>query len=79
MKNVPDVPQAMADKLKSGVINASVLDNVLYDPANTEKLGEMDGAVIIEKAGRTLYSELTEEIELLKRQQIKILGCVIVE
>lgn len=78
-KNVPDVPQAMADKLKSGDINASVLDNVLYDPENTEKLGEMDGAVIIEKAGRTLYSELTEEIELLKRQQIKILGCVIVE
>ncbi len=78
-KNVPDVPLAMADKLKSGDINASVLDNVLYDPENTEKLGEMDGAVIIEKAGRTLYSELTEEIELLKRQQIKILGCVIVE
>ena len=78
-KNVPDVPQEMADKLKSGDINASVLDNVLYDPENTEKLGEMDGAVIIEKAGRTLYSELTEEIELLKRQQIKILGCVIVE
>lgn len=78
-KNVPDVPRAMADKLKSGDINASVLDNVLYDPENTERLAEMDGAVIIEKAGKTLYSELTEEIELLKRQQIKILGCVIVE
>ena len=78
-KNVPDIPQNMAEKLCASDINAAVLDNVLYDPENTEKLGEMEGAVIIEKAGRTLYSELTEEIELLKRQQIKILGCVIVE
>ena len=78
-KNVPVIPRTMAEKLSSEEIKASVLDNVLYDPENTEKLGEMDGAVIIEKAGKTLYSELAEEIELLKRQQIKILGCVIVE
>lgn len=78
-KNIPDIPQNMAERLNVGDINATVLDNVLYDPENTERLGEMDGAVIIEKAGKTLYSELIEEIELLKRQQIKILGCVIVE
>ncbi len=78
-KNVPVIPESMAEKLNSADINTSVLDNVLYDSENNEKLGEMDGAVIIEKAGKTLYSELTEEIELLKRQQIKLLGCVIVE
>ncbi len=78
-KNVPAIPETMAEKLNAGDINASVLDNVLYDPENMEKLGEMDGAVIIERAGRTLYSEFAEEIELLKRQQIKVLGCVIVE
>ena len=78
-KNVPAIPESVAEKLSSAGINASVLDNVLYDPENTERLGEMDGAVIIEKAGKTLYSEFTKEIELLKRQQIKVLGCVIVE
>ena len=78
-KNVPVIPESMAEKLNSADINTSVLDNVLYDPENNEKLGKMDGAVIIEKAGKTLYSELTEEIELLKRQQIRLLGCVIVE
>ena len=78
-RNVIDIPESMAEKLSSGDMNVTVLDNVLYDPENTERLGEMDGALIIEKAGKTLYSELTEEIELLKRQQVKLLGCVIVE
>ena len=78
-KNMPVIPESMAGKLKEAGVDAVVLDNVLYDPENTEKLAEMEGAVIVEKAGRTLYSELAEEIEIVKRQQIKILGCVIVE
>ena len=78
-RNVPEIPSVMAGKLGEADINAIVLDNILYNPENTEKLGGMDGAVIVEKVGKTRYSELTEEIEILKRQQIKLLGMVIVE
>lgn len=78
-KNVPMIPSTMAKKLEEDDVYTVVLDNVLYNPENTEKLGDIEGVVIVEKAGKTLYSELAGEIELLKRQQIKLLGLVIVE
>ena len=44
-----------------------------------EKLGTAKGAVLVEKAGSTLYNEITGELELLKRQEIVVLGGITVE
>lgn len=44
-------------------------------------LGELEGAkgvILVENAGSTLYSEIAEELELLKRQGIKALGGILV-
>lgn len=60
-------------------ISVSVLDNVLYDAEAMEKMDAMQGAVLVEKAGSTLYNEVAGELELLKRQDITVLGGIIVE
>ena len=37
------------------------------------------GVVLVEKADSTLYAEVARELELLRRQDIAILGGIIVE
>lgn len=60
-------------------INVTVLDNVLYNAESMEKVDTMTGVVLVEKAGSTLYNEIANELTLLKRQDIAILGGIIVE
>lgn len=65
--------------LEKEQISVSVLDNVLYDAEAMAKMSAMQGAVLVEKAGSTLYNEVVSELELLKRQDITVLGGIIVE
>ena len=78
---------AGADKVCEGLkaalekegIAVTILNNVLYDAEAMEKLGTAKGAVLVEKAGSTLYNEITGELELLRRQEIVVLGGITVE
>lgn len=78
---------AGADKVCGGLkaalekegIKVTVLDNVLYDAEAMEQVDALKGAVLVEKAGSTLYNEIIGELELLKRQEIPVLGGIIVE
>ncbi len=78
---------AGADKVCEGLkaalekegITVTILNNVLYDAEAMEKLGTAQGAVLVEKAGSTLYNEITGELELLRRQEIVVLGGITVE
>ena len=60
-------------------INVTILDNVLYNADAMERVDDIESAVLVEKAGSTLYNEIASEIQLLKRQNITILGGIIVE
>ncbi len=60
-------------------VEAQILNNVLYDAETMEKLGDTKGVVLVEKADSTLYAEVARELELLRRQDIAILGGIIVE
>ena len=73
------VCESLKAALEKEQIGASVLDNVLYDAEAMEKMDAMQGAVLVEKAGSTLYNEVAGELELLKRQDIRVLGGIIVE
>ena len=44
-----------------------------------EKVSAGQGAVLVEKAGSTLYNEIVAELELLKRLEIPVLGGITVE
>ena len=73
------VCESLKAALEKEQISVSILDNVLYDAEAMEKMDAMQGAVLVEKAGSTLYNEVASELELLKRQDIKVLGGIIVE
>ena len=73
------VCESLKDVLEKEGITVTILNNVLYDAEAMEKLGTVKGAVLVEKAGSTLYNEITGELELLKRQEIVVLGGITVE
>lgn len=73
------VCESLKAALEKEQISVSILDNVLYDAEAMEKMDAMQGAVLVEKAGSTLYNEIAGELELLKRQDIRVLGGIIVE
>lgn len=73
------VCESLKAALEKEQISVSVLDNVLYDAEAMEKMDAMQGVVLVEKAGSTLYNEVAGELELLKRQDITVLGGIIVE
>ena len=74
-----NVASAIQNTLKEEGIDLTVLNNVLYDQSSMEQLQGVKGAFLLEKAGETLYDEIAKELELLNRQDIKILGVVVVE
>ena len=73
------VCESLKAALEKEGINVTVLDNVLYNAESMEKVDAMTGVVLVEKAGSTLYNEIANELALLKRQDIAILGGIIVE
>lgn len=73
------VCESLKVDLEKELIKVTILDNVLYNAETLEKVDTMQGAVLVEKAGSTLYNEIVSELDLLKRQEIPVLGGIIVE
>lgn len=73
------VCESLKTALEKDGINVTVLDNVLYNAESMEKVQAMTGVVLVEKAGSTLYNEIANELALLKRQDVALLGGIIVE
>ncbi len=65
--------------LAESKIETVILNNVLYDAAAMSELDGAKGVVLVEKAGSTLYTEIDQELTLLKREEISVLGGIIVE
>lgn len=74
-----DICEEIKSRLSKDNIQVTILNNVLYDAQMMSKLGNAKGAVLIETAGSTLYNEIFDELEFLKRQGIKVLGGILVE
>lgn len=73
----------VCEEIKEGLgkkgIRANILNNILYD---AQAMGELEGAegiVLVEGANSTLYNEISEELKVLNRQEIKVLGGILVE
>lgn len=74
-----NVCESIKQALEKEQIAVTILDNVLYNAEAMEKLENEKGVVLVEKAGSTLYNEVSKEIELLTRQDIAVLGGIVVE
>lgn len=77
--NAVKTANAIQNILKDTGISMKILNNVLYDQEAMEQLLSVKGAFLLERAEETLYDEINREIELLRRQGIKVLGIVVVE
>ena len=60
-------------------ICVQILSNVLYDAEAMEKLENAKGIVLVETAGSTMYEEVVKELQLMSRQNICVLGGILVE
>ena len=74
-----EVCEKIKTRLEKESIHVNILNNVLYDAEVLEELEKAKGAILVESAGSTLYNEIAEELELLRRQGIKALGGILVE
>lgn len=72
------VCEQIRDRLNKDNIQAVILNNVLYDASAMDSLKNARGAVLVEMAGSTLYVEIEQELELMKREEIAVLGGIIV-
>lgn len=73
------VCEAIQKKLNCEELQIHILNNILYDAQAMSDLEKARGVVLVEKAESTLYDEVIKELELLKRQKIKVLGGIMVE
>lgn len=69
----------LKERLEKEKITVKILDNVLYDAETMEELERAEGVVLIEKAMSTMYDEIRRELELAYRQDIKVLGGIVME
>ncbi len=79
LSEIKDVSGKLYEKLAKDNIKAVELDNILYDPESLGKVSGNQGAVLMVRLGNTLYDEFAKEIEILKSQEVKILGVVTVD
>ena len=73
-----EVCEQIKDGLYTDNIQVDILNNVIYDAQAMCKLENAKGVVLVETVQSTLYSEITQELELLKRENIQVLGGIIV-
>lgn len=81
--NICEQTSDVCSRLKAGLeaegLTVKILSNVLYNADTMEELADAQGAVLVETVGSTLYEEIVKELELLNRQNITVLGGIVVE
>lgn len=78
-KQTSDICKNIQYILEKEDVNVKILDNVLYNAEEMDKLETVRYAVLVEKAGSTMYDEVAKELELLERYNINILGGILAE
>lgn len=80
--NLRDHTMNVCDHIKKALskdLEIQIIDNVLYEVDEMRKLEFIEAAVLLEKAAYTSCNEIVKEIEFLRKQQIKIIGGIVVE
>lgn len=67
------------DKIGKANIDLICGDPVLYNAEAFEKAADIGSVLLLENAGKSLYREIEEEIGLLEKNHINIVGLVVVE
>lgn len=78
-KQTEDICNNIKALLEKEGIKITILDNVLYNAEEMEKLSDISQVVLIEKTGSTMYDEVEKELHLMKRYSIDVLGTILVD
>jgi hypothetical protein len=70
--------EALARELKIAGIELNGGKPILYDAEALEQSAEIGFVVLLEHAGKSLYQEIEDEIEICAHQKVKIIGTVVV-
>lgn len=74
-----DIIVKIGKNLQADGIEFQSVENILYSADSMNLLSNVKTAVLIEKVGTVSYGEIQQELEILRRQEINILGMVILE
>jgi len=72
-----ELSERLKGRLAKENIHVEILSNILYDAQAMCDLEKAQGVVLLETADSTLYTEIARELELLGRQDIRVLGGII--
>ena len=73
------VIKELTDSLKSEGLDVELLPNLLYDSVSLKKLGQCQFAVAIETAGVDTYDMFYNELQLLNRNNIEVIGAAYIQ
>lgn len=73
------VCEKLIASLEKENVKVTKLNNIFGNATAMESIRYIETAILVEKAGVSSYRDIEEEIKLLKRQDITILGGIIVE
>ena len=74
-KNVID---ELAKRLEHDEIKLEYINPVLYNAEALERLVEVGQVIFIEKVEQSLYQEVQAEIEICEKQNVNLLGCIVI-
>lgn len=71
--------EKVQEGLKANNIEFQDVGSILYNADSMNLLSDVHAVILVEKAGTVSYSEIQRELEILRQQEINILGIVIIE
>lgn len=78
MKYSDKIVELLIHYLNEFGIEVSVLDNPLYDITSFDSLAEENHVILLEKAEKTIRTEISDEIEMLKKAGISVGGMILI-
>lgn len=76
--------EKIVDSLKNGKYlpegcMAETGKNVVFDPRALEKMVQSDGVILVEKIGGSRYENIENELEVIKKYGVDVMGAVVLE
>ena len=73
-----EICDEIASKIENNKINAKVISKIMHNPKEMLKINEISGAVLAVTLNETKEDNFEEQLNILKRQGIEILGCIVI-
>lgn len=73
-----EICDEIACKIETNKINAKVISEIMHNPKEMLKIKEIGGVVLAVTLNETKEDNFEEQLNILKRQDFEILGCIVI-